>query len=253
VKTVKVEGIVIRTANYGESHKVVTIFTKEAGKITVMASGAKNPKSRFAAITQLFTYGHFILAQTSGMGQMRQGGDIIHLFKGVREDIFKAAYCSYIAELLDRLTEEKQPDPFLFELFCQSLQRIDEGYDAEIITNIFEMKMLNLAGVRPYVDGCAVCGRKEGVFGYSIREGGFICHECYEIDPYYIRISAATARLLRLFYHFDLKRLGSIKVKEETKRELNRVISTIYEEQTGFVFKTKKFLKQMDSLKSLSS
>ncbi len=253
MKISKVEGIVIRTTSYGETNKIVTLFTRGSGKITVMANGAKKPKSKFAAITQLFTYGDFLVSQTSGMGRMRQGGDIIHLFRGLREDIFKIAYTSYLAELLDRVTEQNEPNPSLFELFYKSIQCIDEGYDPEIIMNIFEMKMLNLAGVYPQLNGCSVCGNVEGKFGYSVREGGFICHSCFNKDPYYFRISPSTVRLLRMFYRFDMNRIGAIQVKEETKKELETVISAIYEDQTGFVFKTKKFIKQMDSLKIIQT
>lgn len=251
VKIAKVEGIVIRTTDYGETNKIVTIYTREAGKIAVMANGAKKPKSKFTGITQLFTYGHFLVTQSNGMGRLQQGGEIIHFFRGIREDIFKTAYASYLAELIDRVTEDKQPNPFMFELLYQSLQKIEDDFDPEIIMNIFEMKMLNPAGVYPYLDGCVLCGCKEGNFGYSIREGGFICGDCAEKDPYHYRLSAASVRLLRLFYYFDLTRLGSIQVKEETKRELNQVISAIYEDQTGYVFKTKKFINQIDSIKCI--
>ena len=69
----KCEGIVIRTTDYGETNKIVTLYTREWGKIGVMARGAKKPNSRLSAITQLFTYGYFLLQNGRGLGSMQQG------------------------------------------------------------------------------------------------------------------------------------------------------------------------------------
>ncbi|MGE0992705.1 DNA repair protein RecO, partial [Bacillus sp. GMa5/2] len=69
----KVEGIVIRTTDYGETNKIVTIFSRELGKISAMARGAKKPKSRLASVSQLMTHGHFLIQMGSGLGTLQQG------------------------------------------------------------------------------------------------------------------------------------------------------------------------------------
>lgn len=244
----KCEGIVIRTNDYGETNKVVTLFTREWGKIGAMARGAKKPSSRLAAVTQLFTYGHFLLQKGSGLGSLQQG-ETIDSMRSIREDIFLTAYASYIIELTDKCTEDRRPNPFLFELLHQTLHYMNDGYDLDIIMFIYEIKMLNVIGLHPELNRCAICGNTEGEFAFSIREGGFICHRCFEKDPYHFKISQATARLLRLFYFFDLSRLGNISVKEETKQELKKIISAYYEEYSGLSLKSKRFLEQIDRLK----
>lgn len=244
----KCEGIVIRTTQYGETNKIVTLYTREWGKVGVMARGAKKPKSRLASITQPFTYGYFLIQKTSGIGGLEQG-EAISSMRGIKEDIFKTAYAAYILELLDKAVDNQQPNPFLFELALQVLQFINDEEELEIITYIFEMKMLNVFGLYPKLDGCTICSNTEGKFAFSIREGGFLCHRCFEKDPYALKISNSTVKLLRLFYYFDLNRLGKISVKEETKKELKKVISTYYDEYSGLQLKTKRFLNQMDSLK----
>ncbi|MEC2076524.1 DNA repair protein RecO [Metabacillus fastidiosus] len=244
----KCEGIVIRSTDYGESNKIITIYTRELGKVGLMARGAKKPKSRLSAITQLLTYGSFLFQKTSGLGSLQQGETILSM-RNIKEDIFLTAYASYIAELLDKSTENFEKNPFLFEFFKQTLQLLDEGVDPEILINIFEIKMLSVIGLHPQLDSCAVCGEKDGTFHFSIREGGFICHRCFEKDPYRLQISQNTVKLLRLFYHFDLNRLGQISVKEETKLELKNVIDAYYEEYSGLHLKSKRFLTQIDNLK----
>ncbi|UAL51073.1 DNA repair protein RecO [Metabacillus dongyingensis] len=244
----KCEGIVIRTNDYGETNKIVTIYTRELGKVGVMARGAKKPNSRLTSSTQLFTYGYFLFQKSSGLGGLQQG-ETISSMRGIREDIFLTAYASYTAELLDKSTEQNEPNPFLFELFNQTLQLLNEGVDPDVLLYIFEMKIVNVLGLYPQLDSCVNCSSKDGTFHFSIRENGFICHRCFEVDPYRLPISQATAKLLRLFYYFDLERLGKVTVKPETKAELKLVIDSYYSEYSGIFLKSKKFLDQMESLK----
>lgn len=245
----KCEGIVIRTTDYGENNKIVTIYTREWGKIGVMARGAKKPNSRLAAITQLFTHGYFLVSRGSGLGSVQQG-ERISSFRSIGEDIFLTAYASYIVELTDKCTEDKKPNPFHFELLFQTLNYLNEGYDPVILMHIYEMKMLNSMGLYPILNQCSVCGSTDGHFSFSVREGGFICERCLSKDPYHFKISPVTVKLLRLFYYFDLSRLGSISVKEETKAELKLVITAYYEEYSGLYLKTKKFLNAMDKFRN---
>ena len=243
----KCEGIILRTTDYGETNKIVTILTREWGKYGVMANGAKKPKSRLSAITQPFTYGYFLVQKGSGMGSLQQG-EIISSLRSLKEDIFLTAYASFLVELTDRSIDEKKNNPYLFELLLQSLTYLNEGYDPEIIKNIYEIKMLNVLGLHPILDHCASCGSMEGTFVFSIREGGLLCDRCIHIDPYHLRVSPATVKLLRIFYYLDMKRLGSISVKKETKLELKTVIDSYYDEYSGLYLKSKKFLDQLGSL-----
>ncbi|PAM94754.1 DNA repair protein RecO, partial [Flavobacterium sp. IR1] len=87
----KVEAIVIRTNDYGESNKIVTLFTRESGKVGVMARGAKKPKSRLAAISQLFIHGLYLFQKSNGLGTLNQA-EMIHSYKEVRNDLFLASY-----------------------------------------------------------------------------------------------------------------------------------------------------------------
>lgn len=242
----KVEGIVIRTNDYGETNKIVTIFTRELGKIGVMARGAKKPKSRLTAISQVFVYGYYLVQMGSGLGTLQQG-EIITSHRGIREDLMKTAYAAYIVELTDRLLEEKRSNPYLFELLYQTLNYLNEGIDPEVLTFIYEMKMLSIAGIHPKLDGCVLCSNNEGEFAFSIREGGFLCHRCVPIDPQVIYTSQATLKLLRLFYYFDLNRLGKVSVSETTKKEIKTIISSLYDEYSGLNLKSKRFLNQLNS------
>lgn len=245
----KCEAIVLRTVDYGETNKIVTLWTREWGKVAVMARGAKKPSSRLSSVTQLFTYGYYLVQKSRGVGSLHQG-EVIDSLRGIRENIFATAYASYIVELTDKITDEQRPNPYLFELLLQTLKYMNDGLDLEIITYIYEMKMLNVMGLYPSLDHCAVCKQTEGKFSFSVKEGGFLCHRCEATDPHRLPLSSAAVKLLRLFYHLDISRLGKISVREETKKELNRAISAYYDEYSGLSLKTKRFLTQIEQLKN---
>ena len=244
----KCEGIVIRSIDYGETNKIITLYTREYGKIGVMARGAKKPSSRFSAVTQLFHYGTYLFQGSRGLGQLQQA-ETIESFRSIREDIFLTAYASFIAELLDKGTEERKPSSSLYDLFYLSLRYIDEEYDPEIMMNIVELKMLSVFGFAPELNRCVNCGAQDGTFSFSVREGGLLCHRCDHIDPYKIKISPIVVRLLRVLYYMDLNRLGTISIKEETKQEIRKVLDAYYGEYLGVELKSKRFLKQMNKFK----
>ncbi|WP_079530307.1 DNA repair protein RecO [Halobacillus hunanensis] len=243
-----VEGIVIRTRNYGETHKIVTLLTREKGKIGVMARGAKKPKSRMASVTQPFIHGQYLLYVGSGLGSLSQG-EVMASLRSIREDIILTGYASYMAELTDKLMEEKRPDPFIFEQLLQSLMWMADGKDPEILSMMYEMKLYRKAGFAPRVDGCMNCGKEQSPYAFSIMEGGLLCGRCWHIDPEAYRLTEPLSRLLRLFLHMDVKRLGEISLKEENKKTLRQLLDEYYDRYGGYFLKSRKFLKQLDLFK----
>ncbi|MFP3357651.1 DNA repair protein RecO [Planococcus citreus] len=241
----QLEAIVIRTRPYGENNKIVTLFTKEAGKITCMARGAKKPASRLAAITQPFTHGVFSIYKGRGMGTL-QAGDQLESLRYIREDIMATAYASYVTELIDRLTEQDEPQPAIYDMLYQALHAIADGYDPEAITLFVEWKMLRVAGLTPTLHECANCGATEGEFAFSFQELGFLCHRCFHLDRYIIRLSPALVKLIRTFYFVPIERVGALTLKKESKTLLKQIVRTIYEEQAGIRLKSRSFLEQLE-------
>ncbi|WP_347549553.1 DNA repair protein RecO [Pseudalkalibacillus hwajinpoensis] len=244
----KVEGIVIRTVDYGETNKIITLYTRETGKVGVMARGAKKPKSRLSAVSQLFVYGQYLYRHTSGLGGLNQG-EIIDSFRSIRNDLFLTSYAAYAAELVDKLTEEQKSNPYLFEMLYQVLHALDEEKDPEVVLFIFELKMLRVAGITPQLDRCVNCGLADGKFHFSINEGGLLCHRCLSVDPYHIPMTKRAAELLHLFVHIDLRRLGNISLKEESKKEIRKILNMYFEAYSGLNLKSKRFLDQLERFK----
>lgn len=246
---VKWEGIVIRGVDYGESSKVVTLFTRELGKLAIMARGAKKAKSRIAAVSQLFTHGYYLCKAGPGsrMPDLSQG-DVVNSFKAMRLDLNATAYAAYMAELLDRLTHEREANPYLFQLLVHMLQYLNEGRDAEILCRIFETKMLQVAGISPQLSCCVMCGEQREPYVFSIGQGGLLCPACAASDPYAIAVTPPTWKMLRLFQVFDVERLGEIEVKQATRTQLKHVLRSYMDEHLDLRLKSRSFLEQLERM-----
>lgn len=244
----KINGIVIKTQDYGETHKIITIFSKRIGKFTALARGAKKTKSRMAAVTQPFIHAQFFVYMNTGLSTIQQG-EIIDSFRAVREDIIKTSYAAYITELTDKLLDSEVPDPFLFEQFHQTMIWISENEDADIPIIMYELKLFEKGGFAPTVNRCTNCGNKNVPFSFSISEGGMLCTKCRHLDERAITLSDSLAKLLHVFLSVGLERIGTISMKPENQKLLRQILNNYYDQYGGFYLKSRKFLDQLDKLK----
>lgn len=242
----RVEGIVIRSMDYGEGNKIITLCTESHGKVGVLARGAKKVKSRHAALTQPFTYGEYVFfRQNGGLGTLNSG-EIIESHFSLREDLFLAAYASYVCELLDRTLQDEEVGSFWFTQLKACLDALASGKDPQIVVHLFEMKMLQAAGYGPSFASCIACGRTDESLYVSPRLGGKLCSGCRHQDPAAMKVTPGTYKLLSLFEKMDLRRLGNANVKDGTKQELKTVMRAFMDMQLGLKLKSRNFLDQLD-------
>lgn len=242
----RIEGIVIRSMDYGESNKIITLFTRDVGKVGIMVRGAKKMNSRLSAISQLFTYGEFVFFKTgSQMGTLNHA-DIISSHHKLRADLILTAYSAYMAEMVDRILTDNEPTPYIYEQLRAALDGIEEGKDVQMITHLFEMKMLIQAGYAPNFDECSSCGTETNHSRLNIQLGGLLCASCAKNDPKALEITDGLLKLLRLLAKIDLNRLGKVEVKSETKLLLKQVMRAFLDAHIGIQWRSQHVMDQME-------
>lgn len=244
----QIEGIVIKSRDYGETNKILTIFTKQLGLLTALSRGANKPKSRLSSLSQVFIQGDFLIYVSKGLSTIQQG-QIVESYRHIREDIIKTAYAAYIVELTDKIVEQRQPDLFLYDQLCRTMTWINEKDDYMIPIMMYELKVYKKGGFAPIVDRCINCNGVNRSYAFSIREGGLLCTQCLHIDPHAITIAESVAKLLPILENVGLERIGNISVKESNIRLLRRILDHYYDQYGGFTLKSRKFLSQLDLLK----
>lgn len=242
-------GILLYTKDYGERDLLIKFLTREFGKKMFLVHGAKRPKFRMRAAILPFSYGLY-------SGDLKEGGlsyinnykDLTH-FKGISADITKNAYATYVMSLIDLAYPDDAPIPKIYDQLMIGLKLIDDGFDEQIITNIFEVQLLAPFGVAPNWVDCAICHRRDLPFDYSESYGGLLCQNHWNKDPYRLHLDQKTIYFLRLFSVVDLTKLHAIKVGDATKKSLRRVIDQIYSRSVGVQPKSKRFIDQLGNFK----
>jgi DNA repair protein RecO (recombination protein O) len=241
----KVEGIVLKARDYGESHQILTVLTEYQGKVAMMARGSKKTKSRFSAVTEPFTQAHFVFFSSgSGIATLSQA-DLIHSHHVLRSDLLLTAYGAYWLDLIDKCTEEREPHPPLYRLLASALHRLEQGTDPEILTRIVELRVMKIAGYTPVLNVCVHCRNDKRPVRFSIRQGGFLCQNCQVQDLEALPVSPACARILPVLDRLDLSRLGEVKVKPETNEQLEKMIRSFMQEYLPIQSKTWALLEQI--------
>ncbi|HAQ1851914.1 TPA: DNA repair protein RecO, partial [Enterococcus faecium] len=158
-----------------------------------------------------------------------------------------SGYGTYLLNLVDAAIEDHQYDPHLFQFTQQALQRMDQGDDAEIITNIFEVQILQRFGIAPIWTHCVVCGETKGKFDYSSKYGGVICERHWSMDDHRYHADPRAVYFVRMFSAISYDKISGIHLKEETKQAIRELIDQLYDEYVGIHLKSKKFINQMKS------
>src|SRR5690606_7034672 len=148
-----------------------------AGKVSMIARGAKKTKSRHGSATQLFTYGEFTFFAGRGLADLRFV-EVNQSYREIHQDVVKAAYAAYMAEMVDRMLEDKESGEVLFRQFLAGLDGIVEDKDADIILAIFELFMLRYTGYSPQLERCVDCGRAQELSFFHAPSGGVLCDKC---------------------------------------------------------------------------
>lgn len=159
---VAVEGLVLRNLRHGETSRIATLFTRELGKVGVIAKGARVPASPFGASLELFSHGSFVLYYRPGRElQFLQSGSLEHEFRGLVRDHDRYRLASALVEFLDRVLTGEEPAGELFDFARRALEVLASA-SRPALPELFrglQLRVVSILGYAPRLDRCAACGR----------------------------------------------------------------------------------------------
>ena len=172
------QAFVLSNSDYGESDRIVSLFTLEHGRLKGFARGARNSRKRFGPALEPFARIHLQLNCKEGLSSLRSA-DVITLYPGIRGRLGAIAHGLYACELVECFTPEGQPLPRLYRLLAAYLERLDSGHIDDADRRFFEINLLNILGYRPSLEGCSRCGSDYGERGALMQQGGeLVCRFC---------------------------------------------------------------------------
>lgn len=240
------EGIILRTRGLGEADRIVTLFTKEKGKIEAVARGARRPRNRLVGVTQQFSYLKALIFTGKSLDQLSQA-ELIKSFAPLRDDLLKMAYATWWTEVLDVFLplNEVNSDVFLFLL--AGLVVLEKVPDPMLVSRAFELRLLKYLGYEPVLDRCVGCRKAEGPYvGFAPSEGGLLCRFCAGAGGMnLIPVRPAALAFLRELYQVDLRELARRPVDPALGNELGHLLFTFIQ------LRAEKPLKSLSFLQSL--
>ena len=238
----KIEGIIISETNYGETSKIINIFTKD-GIIGAIAKGAKSIKSTLRSFTMTFTYAEFNIYYNENKLSTIKSADIINDLSNIKKDITLISYMSFLCDLSTQVMKQNNNED-IYNLLISSLLKINNGLNPMVITNILELKLLDYLGVGISFNSCAKCGSTHNIVTIDPDIGGYICQNCYTNEILY---DEKTLKMLRMYYLVDINTITDLKISDKVIKNINYFINTYYDRYTGLYLKSKKFLNEMIS------
>lgn len=237
----EVEGFILSETSYGETSKIINVWTKKYGVIGIMCKGAKSLKSKNRVSTMRFSYAKFNIYLKQGKLSTLVSADVINPLKKIRSDITLIGYLSYLTELTEQVIKQNN-DSLLFDDFINSILKIEDGLDPLVITNILEIKYLEKLGVLFNLDECVVCGSKNNIVTINADKGGFICFNCLSNE---VIVDKKVIKMLRMYYYVNIKSITNIKVEDNIKNTINKFLDMYYDRYTGLYLNSKNFLKNV--------
>jgi DNA repair protein RecO (recombination protein O) len=240
VSLVKVEGLVLRTKELGEADRIVTILTRQQGKLRIAARGARRGRSALVAVCQPFAHGSYLIYMNKRSLHSINQGELVQPFRKLREDLVCMAYATYFSELTDLCLPEEEPNDTIFDLLLQAFCQLDQGAgNAAVLARWFELHLMDLAGFRPELESCIHCEARLNPnytmtdLGFSVPGGGVVCNDClgkhevtYEITQ---TINGAVWKSMRYLLTASPARLDTFHPSKAVVDTMERLLESYIE------------------------
>ena len=237
--------MVLRKLDYGEADRIYTLLTREHGKVGAIARGVRRPTSRLAPALELFSLVDVQLAKGRSLDVVTQAVRLPG--PRIEADLERTAHAGLIAELADRVSEERHPEEGLFELTVMALQELAVEPEPRRASAYFMVVALNLLGYAPQLQECASCGRPlpEAAAAFSPAAGGFLCVDCAEPGMHPVPVPAL--KVLRVMATGGIELYRRLRLDGSLLGEVERVLEAQLEYHLDRQLKSLRFLRHMRS------
>lgn len=242
------QALVLRVTAYNDTDAILTLLSKEHGKLTAKVRGLSRRNSPLSAPCQLLAYGEFTLFEYRGMYTVNEAHSL-NLFAPLRKDLTDLSLGTYFAQAAEVIAQEDAPNSALLSLVLNCLYILSEKKaPLSQIKAVFELRCACLAGYMPDLSGCRRCGAVNPD-RFDISEGRLECSHCRAEASPGIRMPLTQGVLdaMRYICHCDDKRLFSFRAEETTLDSLSQITESYFLTQLERGFSTLDFYKTLVS------
>jgi DNA repair protein RecO (recombination protein O) len=226
-RTYSTKAIVIKKTRLGEADSILTFITPHLGKIQGFAKSLRKPKSKLAGHLELLTHSQVSFARGKNIDTIT-GSQTIDSFLPLRNDLWLTSCGLYVAELVNQFTAEHQENLALFQLSLETLHRLCEENNQELVLRHFEMHLLESAGYRPQLHECVACHRplEPVANSFSPSAGGLLCPDCNLSQTFSYPLSVNAQKVLRLLQGSDFSSAARLKIDAGLASEIEEILGS---------------------------
>lgn len=245
---IKTQGLVLKYTDINEADRILTLITRNKGKIKAISKGCRRPKSSLLSSSQLFAVSDYVLFKGTNFYHV-SAAELRESFFNLRNDLLKLSYAVYFAELADTVTDENMACEKLFIVLSKTLYYLSQGnIPIGILACAYQLKLMDISGYRPMIGKCVNCGKEENLGRFSINLGGALCSDCYDYDKASVKISQKTLELIGQLLSTPISRLNTIKIENNIFIEIDKIISSFVQTHLDKKFKSMDFINNIKSL-----
>ena len=224
-RELKTPAVIIRRARLKEADRVITLFTKELGKVSAVAKGVRKAKSKLAGHLETLTYTDITLARGKNLDTII-GSQTLSPYLSIRNSLERTAYALYFTELVYHFAPEGQVNTTLFGLLVETLETLGATANPELLARYFELNLLKDLGYRPELRRCLGCGAElKAVTNYfAPASGGVLCSDCAASNPTAYPVSVSGLKVMRFLLENKFEAAMRLKLESALNREVGSII-----------------------------
>jgi DNA repair protein RecO (recombination protein O) len=241
-QTIVLTGMVLAAIPIGEYDKRITLLTKERGKITAFAKGARRQGSTLTAAANPFAFGQFEVYEGRTSYTVVRAS-ISNYFRELVADFESVYYGFYFLEIADYYTRENADELHMLKLLYQSMRALEKKtLPNRLVRCIYELKAMVINGEYPNVFSCMDCKREDRLAFFDVEKGGVLCETCGRTGA--IPVDASTLYALQYIVTSSIEKLYTFTVSEEVLKTLERVMEAYMKRYIDRRFKSLEVLKE---------
>lgn len=231
------EGFVLKKINFRETSVILTLFTKEIGKIKGVLKGVRKEKSKISPLT--FTPGAYIntlIYKKKTELCLLSSPSLIDFFDFENKISSKIYYL--ILKLVDLFTPDFQKEEKVFFLIKDVSEMLKKSRKPHIIFIGFKIKFIEILGYGIKTDRCSVCDKETKNYFFSFKKGGIICRNCLKTDINSVKVSKKIVSIMNFIKKTEIKNLDVLNIKMNEAERINHMCNLVllYHSDLNFIW-----------------
>ena len=248
-RSYRTEAVVLKSSPFGEGGLIVTLFSRDAGKLRAVVRGARRPTSKMVGHLEPLNRVELFLARPriGGMDTITQA-QVAETFAPLKADLEALSRAIYLTELTDGFSTEDSANPELYTLLIDTLRFLCDAPGVELASRYFELHLLKSSGFMPELYRCVECRHElsPGQHLFSPEAGGTLCPQCHPAGVRIFPLSLQCLKILRFMDRGTLTDLTSLRVQNEQQEEVENLLSATLKYWLDREIQSKSFIEHLE-------